>query len=335
MIFSEGTIEKSRQKFARMLGWFYRYNRGENSLEQAEGIEDYNWHVCLNTDSRMFTAFKSLESMYEHIFSGETLCYYEIISGVMPQKIYFDVDIPSDDRQFGLQVLDELLAVIKDKFVVYGVMSPDIMVFSSCGNKKQSYHVVVSNVCVKSNEHNNSFAWQVKRDLVLGNDYVDMLYKSTQQFRIVNNTKYGQTRYKRFMPDMSTVEMKDDREIFEASLVSNVEGCKTLSIPLRERNESDVKYTAKYEDVERRMKMRNISGFECGDITGNLVRLNRVAPSFCKICERIHDSENAFIVVGDKIKLYCFRDDFNDYIDLGVNEEKLKAVEAFEALGVM
>lgn len=328
--------ENFLKKSTDMLGWFRRYNAEENALIHADNVEDYNYHVCLNTDSIAYTAFKSLDSMYEFIFSGETeRCYYEMISGLMPQKIYFDVDIAGSNRLLGIGVVTELILEIEAKLEAYEV-EPEIMVFSSCGENKQSYHVIVSNVCVKTAEHNKSFAHQVRRGLSRENrEYVDILYKSSQQFRLVNNTKYKQNRYKKFVPDLSSAEMKSNKEIFEASLVGNTEGCMLINIPLREKNDLDRSQSMEYCEIERRLKLRGITGFDYGKTVDNIVCLTRIKPTFCKLCKREHDAENAFVIVSDTIRFYCRRNSNNDFIDLGVSQSKLKSMDAFEAFGVM
>lgn len=323
---------------ATMLGWFYNYNSGSNALINAEGIEEYDWHVCLNDGNRLFAAFRTLDGMYEYVQAARTKCFYEIISGTLSQKMYFDIDMSGsseENKKTCLEVVSKTITAITESLSVYEV-KPELLVFSSCGERKQSYHIIVSNLCVKSSKHNRSFAEQVRNAIPPEyRKFVDILYKSCQQFRLMNSTKFGEVRYKRYDPKLSTVKLQDDKEIFKLSLVGNTEGLTVVNIPLFERDDFPARMNVEVPEISRRLRIKEITGFEYAKTVNNIVCLRRLKPTFCTLCRRTHDSENAFVIVGDLIKFFCRRNTENDFIDLGVSKEKFKAMDAFEALGVM
>jgi len=44
------------------------------------------------------------------------------------------------------------------------------------------------------------------------------------------------------------------------------------------------------------------------DVKGSIISLKRLKPSFCKICERVHEHENPYLlVIDDNVYFYCRR----------------------------
>lgn len=252
-----------------MLAWYRTYCNGDRPLIFDDDICEYDYHVCSDSGERLFTAFKGVDSMYDYMFSRKQSdrCFFEIIPDVADQKLYFDVDIDGNNSELGIEVIKDLTASISKVAGMYDV-NPEIMVFSSNGNTKQSYHVVVTNAYVKTADHNKSFAYQVRHCLSKSHrEYVDILYKSSQQFRIYGSTKYGANRPKVYVPELSitSAEYGVRKKIFELSIVTYTEHCKLLDIPIHKKadfEDTEPVDDANILDVTRRMQRKGITGYE-------------------------------------------------------------------------
>ena len=80
-----------------------------------------------------------------------------------------------------------------------------------------------------------------------------------------------------------------------------------------EDNLNDSKNDTKNEDIKAGIMALtdNSSAFEQYDITGARMTLKRLEPSMCKICDRIHDSSDAFLIIEEGAytgRAFCFRD---------------------------
>lgn len=90
--------------------------------------------------------------------SPEERCFFEVILGNRPQKPYFDIDI--DKKEYNItekEALDLInhisMAILTDQ----RINSKDILIFTSHGSSKFSYHIIVNNWCLPDQESNKSY----------------------------------------------------------------------------------------------------------------------------------------------------------------------------------
>lgn len=231
---------------------------------------------------------------------------------------------------------------------------------TSNGKRKQSYHIIVNNYCHCNNVEARAFydtlMDNVKPEYVQWIDYA--VYSPTQQFRIVGSQKLitdgKPSRIKTFQktwlynyelePNQRTEitseypELPDSPEHefmmqLEASIIGFTGNCKFLP-PFELKPERIKSYTETEDisinDAKEAIELIGLAGkisvtdsrfpYKFLGISGPIVMLKRTKPSRCKICERVHDNENPYlVVVGDEKSVYfhCRRAPDNKKLFLG------------------
>ncbi len=302
---------------------------------------------------RLYTCFKSyLEyGIYQIKLPQHERCFYEIILGESSQKPHFDVDIDNtviNGEVIKDNLIDSIIKVLEERRIVLR-LETDILVYSSHGKEKQSYHVVVNNYCHTNNVEARAFYDNVL-DKVDPNyaQWIDRaVYSPTQQFRIVGSQKIGTIRAKIFQkewlyhsksityqypepPDSPEHEMVMQ---LEASIVGFTGNCKFL--PAFEPHPDKIKSYTESEDIttDDATQALNLVGaagkisihdprfpYKFMGINGPIVMLKRTKPSRCKICCRVHEHENPYLlVIGEEKSVYfhCRRAPENKKLYLG------------------
>lgn len=287
----------------------------------------YVSYACSN-NKFIFSGFSSIESLYNYIQSTpvENRCYFEVIFN-RRRKPYFDIDIPAKEvNDNGVNIINTLItSLIKVLNRLYSIninISDDILIFSSNGEDKYSYHVIVDNYCVLDNTQCKIIYQEVIKllpDNIIG--YIDnAVYNSTQQFRMLWSHKPNSTRIKimntewRYNNTIIRYNITEPKEQLKHSLITLCDKCR----PLEEINTSlPIKsFPAETYDVADIKSMLN-DEVKIRDIRGNIVILQRVKPSYCVICNRMHDRENPYLLIlNGKVRYYCRRGDKN-YVVIG------------------
>lgn len=350
------------------LRWYYRLKPHKDGNKIQQGLfSDNPRHTLTNSlivalsyydfrsdkTFRLYTVFKSyLEyGIYQLKLPEHERCFYEIILGESTQKPHFDIDIdnttsPGQDIKDNL--IDCIIKVLSNKGVVIN-LSTDILLYTSHGNNKQSYHVVVNNYC-----HTNNIEARAFYDHVMDHvkpeyaQWVDRaVYSPCQQFRICGSQKIGSERRKVFQKSWSykgkIVEYKypeqpdsPEHEMvmqLEASIVGFTGNCKFLP-PFEPRLDKNKTYIESEDidvkDANEAINLIATAGkisvndprfpYKFLGINGPIVMLKRTKPSKCRICNRVHEHENPYlIVVGDEKAVYfhCRRAPENKKLYLG------------------
>lgn len=250
--------------------------------------------------------------------------FFEIIYGNRPQKPYFDIDIsdPNISESDGLDLIEEM----KKSILVDERISPaDILVFSSHGTNKLSYHIIVDNWCLPDYNSNKTYCnriiSRVSDDYHMKRFLDGTMYKSIQQLRIFGNTKVskeGQSpRFKILDGFNLDTRDKDYRfkfiNILMRSLITNTSSCRILEYTILEQkiwNGSNEDLSLEEIKIIENLPFILDGTFEVLDVKGRLIPLKRKAPSFCPLCQRIHENENPYLTVSDdssKIYIHCRR----------------------------
>lgn len=218
-------------------------------------------------------------------------------------------------------------------------IAKDILIYQSHSDdyEKCSFHIVVHHYCHTNNHQALAF---YKKIVELMPDkyskYIDhSVYSSKQNFRLLGNQKIGSGRPKMFQNRMRyqgkyikhiyDVDFKNEidlekklnlekLECLKESLVSWVNDCEYL--PSFQREEERTK-KQNYEDLgdlspETVKEAEKFIGnkdfpFIVRDIKGSVISLRRLRPSFCDICDRIHENENPYMLVVENNVYFCCR----------------------------
>lgn len=269
-------------------------------------------------------------------------CFFEIILGDRAQKPHFDIEIeldkaphlkPEDLSSFGEELLtkflDLMIAQFEELYMTRLNLKTDLLIFTSHGTTKRSFHVIIDNHCHTSNIEAKAFYEKITQLLPVElQPFIDSaVYSKKQQFRIVGSQKKGSGRIKQLRETWEYHGEKIEysfREksrnsghklvlLLEASLVSYVPCCRYLPnlLPV----EATTKTVASSEDQEDLSpktvevafnmiaKKAGVSindprfPYEVKGVIGTLILLKRLRPSNCQICCRIHEQENPFLLV--------------------------------------
>jgi len=269
----------------------------------------------------VFTSVRALCSFYERIPPADRTGY-EVIIGEFPQKPHFDIDIATVDVSGDL-VVEHLIDVVVDTLAQKGVVitpARDVLIYTSHGRDKQSYHVVLPNHRHANHVHAKAFAAHVRAAMPLEvRTYVDMgVYNPLQLFRLLGSTKVGKGRPKvectewfyhgeRLCPPAAS-----PLEAFARSLVGWTETC----VPLPSWDVPEPSFVPKRMmsvDAEETLHLLSLDPVlgECRfrpRVAGSVIALQRVSPGFCPLCSRTHEHDNAYLVVREKNVYYkCHR----------------------------
>lgn len=221
----------------------------------------------------------------------------------------------------------------------------DVLIFSSHGSeiKKWSFHIIIDNYCHSNNREAKGFydlvMIEVKKifpDIPGG--WVDpSVYKSCQQFRIAESQKYNKKIPKVFMYNWTYREIDEKINIqykfselpenedhmkllvLQSSLLTVTDYCKILpnSYDKTQKNTYIIEKDIDEDTIEYAMSLLckhiglnlndKLFPFEIREVKNSLIILYRKRPSYCKICNRVHDSENPYITIGIYKIYYCCR----------------------------
>lgn len=259
-----------------------------------------------------------------------------------------DIEKCVDIDELAESVKDNLIECVIDVCESVGVklnISNDILLYQSHTNhthdtQKRSFHLVVHHYCHADNRQALGFYEKVtermNKEYAI---YVDhSVYSSKQNFRLCEHQKLYSGRPK-ILKNPMIYHGKSIDHVFDIDFnyeyKIDPEKAKEL-LKLETLKESLVSWTADCEylpsfqsEEERRKKnsydeMGDLSPetineaellisrgnfpFVVRDVKGSIISLKRLKPSFCKICERVHEHENPYLlVIDDNVYFYCRR----------------------------
>jgi len=309
--------------------------------------------------SRLFALFNSYVELYNYQMqiSPDQRYFYEIIFGNLPQKPHFDIDVKESDCPEGKE-LEKLGDIVKDEVITHilnvgkenGInfsLEKDILIYTSHGKTKRSYHIVIHHYCHSNHEQAKVFYKAVTSKMTAENRfYVDhSVYSSKQNFRLLGSQKIGSYRPKIFCETYSflgkeikhiyDVDFRSPQhkqlEYFKISLVSWISECEYLPCfqdeSQRERyitqridmDYGDLSDASVEEAIQIMNKKRKMEGskfpFAVREVRGNVISLRRLRPSWCYICERTHEHENPYLLImGKDVYFYCRRAGSKGYL---------------------
>ena len=288
--------------------------------------DDYNIIICRqDCDTRRFAMFKSPVEFkkFESSVMDHEKCFFEVIMGKRARKPYFDIDVSLKDyphitKEKMNSLVDILTENIKDLLVNY---EPRILVFTSHRSDKLSYHIIVDKVFLETNEDSKTFAEKVMPMEM--KEFADSrVYNSAQQLRIVNSVKYGKNNRKIldhvlsenfYIPkDIKISNFKKEMYILYASLVTFTSECTLYRMEERKKRRPMRKGNASEFDIDKAMdclhkRYSNFTFKQAREMNGNiLIELVSNGPYYCNIHKRIHENENAYIVIKGPFKNIWF-----------------------------
>jgi hypothetical protein len=254
-------------------------------------------------------------------------------------------------------VIKAIKETFKEKYSIDLDLNTDIMLFSSHGKNKKSYHIVLHMYSVSTNEEVKCFVEDVHDKLAENKEnqvghFLDIkVYGKKQLFRTYGSSKKGRVKilvkkWKFFNdtvefilnPSQKMDEVEQYMEETQNSLISFTGETKMLPNHYVDRRAKRAQ--SSYGDTEDlpvnrveemmdlcRVKSRSGKFFPFvirpGGITGNVVILNRIdkSPVWCKRHGRNHTGENPYIILcGTSVYFNCRRPDNQGRYDDSLGE---------------
>lgn len=347
--------------------WYYLLNGHTNAngkyirglLDDFPNIEN-KLIICSQPKEkeRYFSLFESHLDFIEYnsLLPSENRHFYEVIFGQFPQKPHFDLDFDVDetgiftlpdgskiDPERILETLIQKIISLLQKHNIILNLETDILIYTSHGTNKRSYHLLVNNYYHSNNIEAKGFYEQVISDIpsnITVSKCIDpSVYSVKQQMRAIFSTKPGKNRYKILQWNFKvndilythklsiTLDSKNPKYekllnlyVMEESFVSNTCSCKSLPsfAPQREV----IKYTGNGITLnneivklcmlffQRYINVANIYNFfDVLKINNGLIILKIKNPYMCPICKRTHESENPYLSINifSALSYYCRR----------------------------
>lgn len=341
-----------------MVIYYRKLTNGDDALFNNVKISNDSIPICLerqgkdlNKPDKFFAEFRSSYQLLKEIANTSIMerCYFEVIRGNHSQKHYVDIDMKLIDDKFTEKFphsIEEKINIAENICEEYisallkiksEIKRSDILIFNSHADCKRSFHIVVDRWFFPSATQNKELFMECMEHIPLPHRkyFDDKMYKSVQQFRILFSTKCGKNRFKKLdknstwkYEEQLNSDEKKLRELFYASLITEIACCTMLSFEYKNKTEF---VSSKYLDnnevsvVHQHFKnFKDSNKFEFGEPKNSTIPLRRKAPSYCEVCQREHESENPYLYVSFDNKLYfnCRRNDKSQFVsDLTTNDE--------------
>lgn len=298
-----------------------------------------------NIDKRLYGVFDSYLDFYCWLVDNvpQSMWYFHEVIQEGIQKIRFDIDIAKDKcppEQFTLEcgekIINDIIRAYDNLFEKLNICK-DICILSSNGPDKYSYHVIINRYAESSKHVKYICDKIIEMTRVRAERYSDFIdaqcYNSLQHFRLPFNYKPGSGRKLEFLENWNYNDFNVKYEYFEEpddeshkkliqfreSLVGYVDTstCKQNKIDLpgeisqKEKakviNKKDLAF-----DIDTAVDFlgEDMNNYTIRCIEGDLIILDRVKPSMCMICERVHEKENPYLqILGNKqvVLFHCRR----------------------------
>lgn len=335
--------------------WYHRFYSNKDT--RSIGLDS----VLTNDDGlivahnvKLFSYFPSPIDFIKYIQTVPTnkWNFFEVIQSGVKQKPYFDIDIPLDKyilftqkypgypdklREFGPYIMEMIMNQIVASFKSFNRpldLSKDIAVYKSCSSTKESYHIVIHGYYVLSSYENmwlyNYIFSNFPPELM---QFIDVLYKELQQYRIYLSQKPDSNRPKVLCKDwtfggisgsyhtlVTDKTIDGDLKMYAEfthtmldSLVTYTKKAKYLYLglsvesldkPRRRTRGSDIDITLDTTTVTSVMTHVDTSVWKIREVSKTWIYLQRRKPAVCPVCIKFRGSEKESIHTSDNASIY-------------------------------
>lgn len=211
-----------------------------------------------------------------------------------------------------------------------------MMVTESHSSDKYSFHIIITKFIVKDNQEAAWFMKQVIKFLkesqpLLIDLFDQQIYTSSQFFRILNCCKYSDnSRTKKLSRDNMNTRKNIDKGLIQQNnngddlLITTIHYTNAMPVWQVVKNGEEDYVISK--ETEQKCKQIIYETFKDDyvfkHIKGNLMEYQRRYPSYCKICKRQHEQENAYAYMSGGVLYWnCRRN---------VNKDKIITLQTVE-----
>ena len=257
---------------------------------------------------------------------------------IKKKEIYPEENIIELSEKVKDSLINTIFFVCNEKSIKLNI-SKDILIYQSHSDdyEKCSFHIVVHHYCHTDNHQALAFYKKIVEIMPEKySKYIDhSVYSSKQNFRLLGNQKIGSGRPKFFQNPMR-YQGKYIKHVYDVNFKNEIDLEKKVNLEklecLKESLVSwvnDCEYLPSFQGEEERTKKRNYEDlgdlspetikeaekfigskdfpFIVRDIKGSVISLKRLRPSFCEICNRVHENENPYMLVVENNLYFCCR----------------------------
>lgn len=363
-------VENQKSLSSHGKKWLYRLKGGEKGQGLLDTMNDeekvMSLIVCF-VNSQNIRHYSKFDSFLECLqvmmkIDDEKRCFHEVVLENRNQKMRFDLDIKKVDGLDEKDIQDFIDDLISATISVYAdigyqlILAKDILLFSSHGQSKWSYHIIIDGFYCENCQEAQALFRKITDQMKYKervSEWLDAsIYNPNHSLRILNSVKDGRKkilekvwRYANqdVVFEYSQKPRSDKHKIvmeFERSFISLTENC--FPIPELVKKTSYVEGKRVDDNVSdyafRLFKSLYGDVFSYVRTVSNFVLMDRVKESGCPICNRVHENENAFLMVKTKetengmtkheIYFYCRRASgqkvyVGEKIDFEAQQEKI------------
>jgi len=280
----------------------------------------------------VFDSYKEFERYYNRL-SEDNKTFHEILIPNRPRKVVFDIDGDQDnlakvskliEKEEGITLVDEgidcplrlrifetILSTIKKAFhdkYGYTLEDKDIIICDSSSDKKFSRHIIIKNYHFLNTQQASLFSATVASVNYAGGKPEFVCYdkgagnKKFCGVRMTDSHKpESPERVKKIITDHS----------FRDTILSYIEEDSILlkpeEITLYAAHSSSMPKVIEDEIKTLLEKRVDMKAFSLRSSYGGIITYDRILPSNCPICNRVHESDGMFVTLyGNKVYLNCF-----------------------------
>jgi len=332
----------------------------------------HNKHKDDNYEIKIFAFFKSYDEFLNYVYKFNDIRnrnFFEVVFGEFRQKPHFDIDIDSKNISIYNNTIDNIadetlnivinscITILKKLNIDLNI-DTDILIYSSHGTNKKSFHLLLNNICHDCNLEAKSFYDIIINHIksIYGNKYIEFIdksvYSSKQQFRILGSQKLYSDRPKVFHPKFKlknidyihkyNTKVSNETYIrFCESMITHTFDCKLLpsfmsnnlqnhNLQINKSIDIDFELSVKCMNMFfDKFKSSKIScPFTLKNCINNIMVLQRNSPSYCPLCLRIHENQHPFMYITYGKLFWDCRRSISDkffigYIELNYIEENI------------
>ncbi len=329
-----------------------------------------------NKNQRLYAFFKTyIDFAFFHFTLQQPIrCFYELVLGENPQKPHFDIDIDLKDKHISetevQNILENLITSIIETLHEKNInisLEKDVCVYTSHGENKYSFHVIINNYCHSNNNEAKGFYLEVCKKLPEEYklySWIDpKVYSITQQFRCLGSQKCGSSRIKTFhetwkfkgniIKHIYEEQTNNPKRLFliqlnESLISARTSECDVLPPFGNISSENNTTYLSS-DDInmdeakEAMILLAKSAGirwknpknpFRFDRIEGPFVILKRVKSSKCRICKRIHEHQNPYLWISNDKSVYfdCRRTSSDKKLLIGKLVSSIDEIEEEEEI---
>jgi len=304
----------------------------------------------IEPQKRLYTVFDNYIQFNKFRIKYEHKYFHEVIHDFYQKPRFDVEMSIGENKQFPHNIKDvienliECIVIVLEEASVEISFERDLLLYESNGSNKKSIHIVINNWAHDDSVQAKGFYDRVTK--IMNKEYVpyidNAVYSKLQNFRTLGSKKHETTRVKRFMKEFEykdkiyTHEYEMDiihnrqEKLFQLgeSLITNTGNCIVLpDFSDLERDEdggyikhmnmsieldSD-KINKAYRFLVQYVRNTTSSGvipFRIHEVIGSLILLHREHKSYCRVCKRSHEEENAYMYIcggGESVYFNCRR----------------------------